>query len=160
MTALDEGRFGTLRITSDGGLLGAAARLARRIREHGVTVVVEDHCFSACVFLLAASPAGTISPDADIVLHRTMPLASTLPAMPLTMDQTVNRELFREFGVRAAVYGPLRNSVFWRPTLRQMVRGRLIDFVIDPDSATPIPAAEWCAGHAAECDAARWIPGS
>lgn len=156
--ALLDGRYATLRIDSPGGLVRPAVRVARQIRDRKVRVVVEGQCISACVLLLAASSAGAISPRADVVLHRSRPVVSRLPWLAMAPEDSMNSALFREFGVRAVVYGPLREHEFWQPPLRQMVRGRLIDFIIDPTSGEWLPAADWCASRAAECDAARWAP--
>lgn len=158
--ALIDGRYATLRIDSHGGLLQPAVRLARRIRERNVRVAVEEQCISACVLLLAASSAGAISPQADVVLHRSTAVVSRLPWLAMTPEERMNGALFREFGVRAVIYGQLREHEFWQPTLRQMGRGRLIDFIIDPVSGEWIPAGDWCASRAEECDAARWAPES
>ena len=155
--AIGDGRYSVLHIDSQGGLLGPAKRIARKIRQHGTKVVVKDQCISACVYLLAASRFGTIRPDSDVVFHQLQPVvtlfASYQPRFPV-----VDEDFLREVGVTPATYRPLDSRAFWQPTLRQMANGRLIAFVIDPDTGRQTPAYVWCLDHAEACDAPRWAP--
>lgn len=166
VAVVEDGRFPILRIDSHGGLVTPAKRVARKIRQHGTKVVVEGECSSACVFLLAASKFGAIRPDSNIILHQLQPVVSLLPATYRTDPSAASRtemqktgeDLFAELGVKPAIYRPVRSRTYWQPTLRQMSDGRLIAFIIDPDSGLQVPAYVWCLGHAEACDAPRWMP--
>ncbi len=158
VAVIEDGRFRVLRIRSHGGLRGVAARVARKVRQHGTKVVVEQDCISACVFILAASRFGAMRPDADVVLHRGEPVVTFPVRMVQSPAELSGAALFDEFGVARAIYRPLRARAFWQPTLRQMATGRLIVFIIDPDTGRQIPADVWCLDHAEACDAPRWTP--
>lgn len=165
IAVVEDGRYPVLRIDSHGGLVTPAKHVARKIRQHGIKVVVEGECISACVFLLAASKFGTIRPDANIVLHQLQAVVSFLPAAYRSAPsasrvgvQKIGEDLFAELGVKPAIYRPVRRLTYWQPTLREMAEGRLITFIIDPDSGLQVPAHVWCLGHAEACDAPRWMP--
>lgn len=74
-----------LRMSSHGGLVEPAVRLARFVRDNNVDVLAEDQCVSACVLVLAASQNAAVYPETEIIFHKTQPLAAFR-----------NREIVRE----------------------------------------------------------------
>ena len=65
-----EDRLDTLIINSPGGETRSARRIGRWIHEHGVTVVVEELCFSSCAnYIFTAAPKKIIREGAYVGWH-------------------------------------------------------------------------------------------
>lgn len=65
-----EDRIDTLIINSPGGETRSARRIGRWIHEHGVTVVVEELCFSSCAnYIFTAAPKKIIRDGAYVGWH-------------------------------------------------------------------------------------------
>lgn len=97
-------------------------------------------------------------PDADVVLHRGEPVVTFPFGTIRDTAELSGAALFKEFGVKRTIYRPLQWQEYWQPSLRQMASGRLIAFVIDPDTGRHVPAGVWCLDHADICDAPRRTP--
>lgn len=69
--ALMAGRgLGAIVITSDGGEVMAALRLARAIRARGLLLVVKGHCISSCAnFLFPAARSKAVAANSLLVFH-------------------------------------------------------------------------------------------
>ena len=65
-----EGRIDTLIINSPGGETRSARRIGRWIHQHGVTVVVDELCFSSCAnYIFTAAPEKIIRDGAYVGWH-------------------------------------------------------------------------------------------
>jgi hypothetical protein len=63
-------RLDTMVVTSDGGEVTAALRLARAIRAHGLTLVVKGRCVSSCAnFLFTGARRKIVAPQSLVVFH-------------------------------------------------------------------------------------------
>lgn len=60
---------GGLVLDTEGGLVSIAAYQALAVHLHAVPVRVERACWSACLWLLAASPRPLLGPEATVGLH-------------------------------------------------------------------------------------------
>ncbi len=152
--ALDDPSITILRITSQGGLVDPAHRLGRYIRDNDVTVIAEGECVSACVMVLAASPAAAVSPGTTVMFQRVEPLAEFAnpdlrQQRALSLREAV--EVYREFGIAEWAIETAGRQQSWRPTLDQMIRMNLIDLIYDPASEDLVPAAGYCMDHPAQC---------
>lgn len=57
-------------VTSDGGEVTAAVRLARALRARGLLLVVKSHCISSCAnFLFPAARTKAVAPNGLLVFH-------------------------------------------------------------------------------------------
>ncbi|MGU9978750.1 hypothetical protein ACJ4V0_01785 [Phreatobacter sp. HK31-P] len=57
-------------VTSDGGEVTAAVRLARAVRARGLLLVVKSHCISSCAnFLFPAARTKVVAPNGLVVFH-------------------------------------------------------------------------------------------
>jgi hypothetical protein len=75
------GSIHTLKISSVGGLVDQALRLAEHVERRRLTVVAEGQCLSACILIAVASPHSYATPDAVFGFHHTSPIAElTSPA--------------------------------------------------------------------------------
>ena len=112
-------------------------------------VVAEEECISACVMVLAASPTAAVFPGTTVMFHRAEPLVEF--ANPELRKQQAlllreAEEIYREFGIADWAVETAGRQQFWTPTLEQMIRMNLIDFIYDPASGDFVPAARYCAG--------------
>ena len=154
MERLEDPAVTLLRIDSHGGLLDPAIRLGRYIKENEIQVLAEDECVSACVLVLAASPYGSIFAHTEVTFHRAEPVIEwTNPEMRKEDSRYMAdlRQAFEEFGVATWGIGLASHSEFWTPTLGQLVRMNLVDYVYDLERETFIPAEDYCALHPDVC---------
>jgi hypothetical protein len=143
-----------LRLDSHGGLIEPAMRLARLVRERGVTVIVEGECRSACLFVLAASPKAAMAPGTAITFHQVQPIADyTSDAMRARHARYVEEVAgyYREFGVPERAIARMERDGVWSPTIPELIEMGLIDLIRDPLTGALAPARAYCAAHPAEC---------
>jgi hypothetical protein len=76
-TALDvtSGPVKIIEITSEGGLVDQALELAQQVELRRISVVVRQHCLSACILIAVASPESYADEEAVFGFHRTSPVA-------------------------------------------------------------------------------------
>jgi hypothetical protein len=154
ISALGDPSIEILRVRSHGGLIPAAIRLARHIRENDVMVMAEEECISACVIVLAASPYAAIYPDTKITFHRFEPVADfTNPEVraqnALYLAETEG--VYREFGVADWAIRTAGRQQFWTPTVGQQIDMGLIVYIYDIDEEIFVPANEYCTSHPIQC---------
>jgi hypothetical protein len=152
--ALEDPSITILRVNSPGGLVDPAHRLGRYIRDNEMMVMAEGECISACVMVLAASPAAAIFPGTTVMFHRAEPLVEFAnPELRRQQAQSLLEavEIYREFGIADWAIETADRQQFWTPTLDQMIRMNLIDLIYDPEHERLVPAAGYCMGHPASC---------
>ncbi|MBT5076003.1 MAG: hypothetical protein HOM66_05075, partial [Rhodospirillales bacterium] len=86
VVALRDPAIKVLRISSHGGLVFPAAKLAAVISKYKIAVLAEDRCQSVCVLVLAASPKGIVAEATNIAFHQVG--RSYADASPLTKAET------------------------------------------------------------------------
>lgn len=107
-----------LAISSGGGLVREAMRIARMVAAARVPVVVGDVCASACFLLLAASPDRTVGPASRVGVHRAYGRHTGESAGSLDATMDIARYA-TSLGVPAPIVGRLvttpggRSSIAW-----------------------------------------------
>jgi len=153
LTLLDDPAVQTLWITSPGGLVDPALRLARRIRERNVAVVANERCASACVVVLAGSRKAALMPETQVVFHRPAsiiaPLNSAAGAGAGGWDDLV--PYLAEFGVTDWPVDELEGQDYWLPTLPELAAMGLVDYVYAPRKDRLIRMADYCRAVPAAC---------
>jgi len=147
-------------ITSDGGEVTAAVRLARAIRARGLLLVVKDRCISSCAnFLFPAARTKAVAPNSLLVFH-----GGIAPgAFGGLFGEGEERELlslprtfFREIGVDGSItYDPP-----WRRDSRSGARSLAEEWTATPAAlrrhgVTGIVSMWWPSGEAVLGEAAR-----
>ena len=154
MEMLGASEIRILRIDSYGGLIEPAARLARFVRREGVLVLVESQCWSACVWILAASEESAIYPWARVTFHRAEPIADfSTPEINAGFQDYLDEILAydREFGIPEWVVHKVRREEFWTPTINELIEIGVIAQIYEPEAAALVPARDYCARHADDC---------
>jgi hypothetical protein len=152
--ALEDPAITVLRVSSQGGLIRPAVKLARYIRRRELTVRAEAVCSSACVMLLAASPHAAIRPDTDVTFHRPEPVAEFVNAEIRRDSETSlaeTSELYAELGLAPWAIRNAGRRQFWTPRIDQLIRMGLIDSIYDQVSNDFVPAKTYCTMHVEEC---------
>lgn len=155
MYALADPAITILRVRSLGGLLSPAERLARFIEAHETMVLAEGECISACVMILAASPAAAIVPGTKVSFHRPETLVEySNSVMQAEADRFLHEswEIYREFGVESWAIEIAKKQQFWTPTLRQLADMGLVEYVYDVDAGQFVHVREYCNSSALDCD--------
>jgi hypothetical protein len=120
-------RLKEIRLSSPGGRILEAQRMASSIREHGLNTRVEEQCASACTFVLIAGKERTANENAQIGFHQ--------PSFPgLTPEQGAGAAaamrnayqragIARDFVDRAMTAPP--QSMYY-PDMREMIDAHVI----------------------------------
>jgi hypothetical protein len=144
LTILADPAVHTLWITSPGGLVDPALRLARRIRERNVTVVAKEQCASACVVVLAGSPEAAMMPETQIVFHRPASIIASQGSGAGSGGWDDLVPYLAEFGVTDWPADELEGRDYWLPSLPELVAMGLVDYVYAPRKDRLIRMADYC----------------
>ena len=121
-------------VTSDGGEVIAAVRLARALRARGLLLVVKSHCISSCAnFLFPAARTKAVAPNGLLVFHGGIAPGAFGGLFGDGEERellALTRGFFREIGVDG--------SITYDPPYRR-----------DPRSGVRSLAEEWTASPAA-----------
>lgn len=121
-------------VTSDGGEVTAAVRLARALRARGLLLVVKSHCISSCAnFLFPAARTKAVAPNGLLVFHGGIAPGAFGGLFGDGEERellALTRAFFREIGVDG--------SITYDPPYRR-----------DPRSGVRSLAEEWTASPAA-----------
>jgi hypothetical protein len=144
-----------LRISSHGGLIFPAAKLAAAISKNKIAVLAEDRCLSVCVLVLAASPKGIVAEATMIAFHQVG--RSYSDASPLTKAETnaasLYLGLFRKYGIARWAIGEMSSKPIWKPNMDKLVRMGLVDFVYLKRKKKIIRAHKYCQNQKNRCAA-------
>jgi hypothetical protein len=121
-------------VTSDGGEVMAALRLARALRMRGLLLVVKSHCISSCAnFLFPAARTKAVAPESLLIFHGGIAPGAFGGLFGDGEERELlsqTRAFFREIGVDG--------SITYQPPWRR-----------DPRSGVRSLAQEWTATPAA-----------
>jgi hypothetical protein len=133
-TLMGDRRLTAMVITSDGGEVTAALRLARALRARSLLLVVKNHCISSCAnFLFPAARTKAVAPDSILIFHGGIAPGAFGGLFGDGEERELlsqTRSFFREIGVDG--------SITWQPPWRR-----------DPRSGVRSLAQEWTATPAA-----------
>lgn len=143
-----------LRITSRGGLVESAIRLARFVRDRRTPVIAEEECLSACVLVLAASPNVTVVLGSQISFHHVEPIAEYISTQLRKRHERYVEQVagyYREFGIPDWAIDRMARERVWTPSIGHLIEMGIIDMIFDPTSEQLVPAVAYCASHPQEC---------
>ncbi|MFO1039840.1 MAG: hypothetical protein U1E45_23605 [Geminicoccaceae bacterium] len=159
LAILDDPGVHELAIESEGGFTSAAAAIAEKIHARRFAVTVEDYCNSACVLLLAASPAAAVMPYSTSVLHRAHSvfpewMQDLLRPDTESGDVEYTKELSKYHVTPDAILKILALSpeAIWSPTLRELGAMNLVMFVYSEENDDYMRFREFCANFPERCD--------
>jgi hypothetical protein len=118
----------TLVLNSDGGRESAAEELAQRVRQRHLNTLVQDHCLSACTFILLAGNKREITDDAELGFHQATVEGISELGKTLALAQIA--EYYRSHGLRQSfidhiVATPPENM--WYPTQEELKEGGVLN---------------------------------
>ena len=148
LTALEDTRIKTLWITSQGGLVWPAQKLAERIKERRIEVVAEDHCISACVMILSVSPNAAFVNGTSIVFHQPQEVIRPLDsdnAIPEGQRLREMRSYFAWAGLPDWAIDRMMESEFWSPSCQELVEMGLIQHFYDRETGARYSLSDSCA---------------
>lgn len=154
--ALDVPGTRVLTITSHGGLMKPAQRLARFVRKTNLRVVADGECASACTVILAASPYAAITEGTRITFHRPEPVVSFLtPGLNRANLARAHDTLstYSDFGIAPWAVEMMARQQYWTPSLSQLVDMGLLASIYLPRQGTFVWARDYCAGSPRRCAA-------
>jgi hypothetical protein len=147
LEAMESAPFKTLWITSHGGLVDAAERLAAEIDARGIEVVADGHCISACVMLLAASRMPSAVTETEITFHQPQEIIAALDPdnrIPEAQRLWLMRDYFARTRIPSWALERMMESEYWTPTFGQLVKMGLLQFVYERDTGMRIYVGTYC----------------
>lgn len=145
-----------LTITSHGGLMKPAGRLARFVRDANLRVVADGECASACTVVLAASPYAAITEGTRVTFHRPEPVvAFVTPGLNTANEARARSSLsaYRDFGIAPWAVETMARQQYWTPSLAQLVDMGLLASVYLPRRDAFVWARDYCGANPRLCAA-------
>ncbi len=139
-------------ISSAGGMLTDAFRLADLVREREIMVVTEGACASSCLLVLAASPRGAVIPGTQLLFHNPQPAVTILDAdakAVIANDLNQYYERFLTYGASADFISRMKAQSETPLGLREAAGANIIKLVWDEGEESFLPVDEYCRQH--EC---------
>jgi len=136
-----------LHLRSPGGLVNEGLRLGNLIRQHGLEVVVDTQCSSACTLALLAADVRWTRAEARIGFHRAVslfslssPLSSSLSPSAQNAFTTALRQVGagEEFIDRVTATPP---EEIWTPSLEELQAAHVVTGIASDDQFVYCPAA-------------------
>lgn len=131
ITALVNGTAKLVVLESDGGRTGAARKMQRSIRAHGLDVLVTKKCSSACAIVFLGGTKRLIQPGAKIGFHSAY--SGTGAEDYYGLDDDASLGISRAFLVKAYSVPP---TEMWFPTNQELIAAGVVTAVV------PAPSSE------------------
>lgn len=143
-----------LTITSHGGLMKPARRLAAHVREANLRVVADGECASACTVILAASPYAAMTEGTRITFHRPEPVVRFLtPGLDSANEARARGSIasYADYGLAPWAVEMIARQQYWTPTLGQLIDMGLLASIYLPGQDTYVWARDYCAARPDTC---------
>jgi hypothetical protein len=129
-TALINGSAKMVVLESEGGRLGAARKIQRSIRAHGLDALVTKKCSSACAIVFLGGKNRLIQPGAKIGFHSAYSVAGAENYFGLDADASLG--ISRAFLVKAYSVPP---TEMWYPTNQELIAAGVVTKIIPEPSS-------------------------
>ncbi|HST36678.1 MAG TPA: hypothetical protein VLK25_08630 [Allosphingosinicella sp.] len=126
-------RLRMVALESDGGRIFEGQRMAALVKARGLDTRVDDHCASACTFVLIAGRHRVIGPDAGVGFHQ--PSFPGMEESERTAMIEEMRQLYREGGISDAFLDHVLRvppEDIWYPSNEELIAARVITEAIPP----------------------------
>lgn len=137
-----------IHLTSIGGYVEAAEKMAELIRQHQLETYVSWECASACVTVFVASNYRSVGLEGVFGLHASDCPGGLLAAEECELQREEENKYFRSRGVAEWFIQKSSDTPFnelWEPNFQQLTDASVITHIFDGEN--DIIAAEYCAKH-------------